>query len=178
MKDESVRGLTVIYTGNGKGKTSAALGAVMRAAGHGMKCKVIQFIKANPDTGELAAAKRLGPDVEIEQTGLGFTWLKKHSDDEHEKAAQAAMAMAMEAIQSGRYALVVLDEVLYALNKGLVTLDQLKSAIAAKNESAHLILTGRGAPQELVDMADMVTSMEEVKHPMKKGIPAQKGIDF
>ncbi|MBI4667170.1 MAG: cob(I)yrinic acid a,c-diamide adenosyltransferase [Nitrospinae bacterium] len=178
MDKQETRGLTVIFTGDGKGKTSAMLGAVMRALGHGMKCKVIQFIKANSATGELETAKRLAPQLEIVQAGLGFTWLPGHGIDEHEKAAQAGLALAMEALASADYGLVAMDEALYALKKGLVSLDQLKQAVLAKPAHTHLILTGRGAPQELVELADMVTSMESVKHPMSKGIPAQPGLDY
>lgn len=178
MSEQNVKGLTVIFTGPGKGKTSAALGAVMRALGHGMRCKVIQFIKADASTGEMALAQKLAPELQIVQAGLGFTWLDKHPPEEHKKAAQAGIEMAVADLQSGLFGMVVLDEALYALGKGLVTLDDLKRAIAAKREGTHLILTGRGAPDELIELADMVTRMEEIKHPMKKGIPAQKGIDY
>ncbi|MBI5178111.1 MAG: cob(I)yrinic acid a,c-diamide adenosyltransferase [Nitrospinae bacterium] len=175
---EEVKGLTVIFTGNGKGKTSAALGAVMRALGHGWKCKVIQFIKANRETGEILLLKKLAPELGIEQFGMGFTWLKDHSPEEHREAAQAGFNAALADIRSGKYGLMVLDEILYALGKGLVSLADVQEAIRQKPSHMHLILTGRGAPQELIEMADMVTSMEPVKHPMEKGIPAQRGLDF
>jgi len=176
--DDAVRGLTVIFTGNGKGKTSAALGAAMRALGHGMNCKIIQFIKANRDTGEILLLKRLAPELEIEQFGKGFTWRKEHSMDEHKTAAREGMDAARRDIASGRYGLLVLDEILYALGKELVELQQVEELIKSRPREMHLILTGRGAPKELIELADMVTSMEPLKHPMEKGIPAQKGLDF
>ena len=177
MSDE-VKGLTVIFTGDGKGKTSAALGALFRSLGHGFDCKVIQFIKARKDTGEFLLAKTLAPKLDFVQFGKGFTWTDKHSMVEHKAAAQEGIKTAMQDIASGRYGMVVLDEILYALGKKLVSLAQITELIEKKPASMHLILTGRGAPRELVDRADLVTSMTEIKHPMKKGIPAQKGLDF
>ena len=175
---EEVFGLTVIYTGDGKGKSSAAFGALFRSLGHGYHCKVIQFIKARKDTGEYALAKKLAPELEIVQTGLGFTWKDDYSPEEHKAAAQEGLKMAMADIASGKYGLFVLDEILYALGKKLVSVAQVIELIEKKPAHMHLILTGRGAPRELVDRADLVTSMTEIKHPMKKGIPAQKGLDF
>ncbi len=177
MSDE-IKGLTVIFTGDGKGKTSAALGVVLRALGHGWKCKVIQFIKGGMDSGELHLDKEFSGNFEIVQAGLGFTWLKKHTMDEHETAARHGLEMATLDLTSNTYDVLVLDEILYALKKKLVTLKQIEKLINQKPEQTHLILTGRDAPPELIDKADMVTSMEAVKHPMKKGIPAQKGLDF
>ncbi len=173
-----IQGLTVIFTGNGKGKTSAALGVVFRALGHGFKCRVIQFIKGSMDTGELHLAARLAPELSIVQTGLGFTWKKEHAFEQHVQAARKAIEMAREDIASGAWDVVLLDEILYALNGNLITLGDIEGLIAAKPEGTHLILTGRGAPPELIEKADMVTSMEPVKHPISKGIPAQKGLDF
>lgn len=173
-----IKGLTVIFTGDGKGKTSAALGVVMRALGYGFKCKVIQFIKGGMDSGELNLDKEFSGNFEIVQAGLGFTWLKNHTMDEHETAAQQGLEMAEDDLASNAYQVLVLDEILYALKKKLVSLAQLEKLIRQKPERTHLILTGRDAPPELIDKADMVTSMSAVKHPMKKGIPAQKGLDF
>jgi len=175
---DEIIGLTVIYTGDGKGKSSAALGALFRSLGHGYHCKVIQFIKARKDTGEYSLAKRLAPELEIVQTGLGFTWKDDYSFEEHKAAAQEGLKMATDDITSRRYGLVILDEILYALGKELVSLAQVLELIEKKPAQMHLILTGRGAPRELVDKADLVTSMTEIKHPMKKGIPAQKGLDY
>lgn len=173
-----IKGLTVIFTGDGKGKTSAALGVVLRALGHGFKCKVIQFIKGGMESGELHLDKEFSGKFEIVQAGLGFTWLEDHTMDEHKIAAQQGLEMATLDLASNAYQVLVLDEILYALNKKLVSLEQLEKLISRKPERTHLILTGRGVPPELIDKADMITSMEAVKHPMKKGIPAQKGLDF
>ncbi|GMT42939.1 MAG: cob(I)alamin adenosyltransferase [bacterium] len=173
-----VRGLTVIFTGNGKGKTSAALGVVLRALGHGFRCKVIQFIKGEMDSGELHLAGKFGGEFEIAQSGRGFTWLKDHTVEEHKAAAQDGLRMASTDMLSENYRVLVLDEILYALTKELVTLKQLYELIGKKPPSTHLILTGRAAPSELIEKADMVTSMESIKHPFKSGIPAQKGLDF
>lgn len=178
MNEKSERGLTVIFTGPGKGKTSAALGVVFRALGHGYRCKIIQFIKSGGNTGELALAERLAPQVEIVQAGMGFTWKKKHPPEEHREAALAGLRLAQEVLERGEHKVVVLDEILYALGKSLVTLDEVTALIGKKQAHTHLILTGRGAPPELVSMADMVTTMEADKHPYQSGIPAQKGLDF
>jgi cob(I)alamin adenosyltransferase len=178
MSENEERGLTVIFTGPGKGKTTAALGVAFRALGHGYRCKIIQFIKSNRNTGELMLAERLAPQMEIVQTGLGFTWLKGHTPEEHREAAQAGLRLAQEVLERGDCKVVVLDEILYALGKSLVTLDEALALIGKKQPHVHLILTGRGAPPELVAMADIVTTMEAAKHPFQAGIPAQKGLDF
>ena len=178
MSENAERGLIVIFTGPGKGKTTAALGVVFRALGHGYRCKIIQFIKSNRDTGELMLAGRLSPQMEITQTGLGFTWRKEHTPEEHRKAALDGLRIAQEALEQGDFKVVVLDEILYALGKSLVTLDEVIAIVCKKRPDTHLILTGRGAPPELVSMADMVTVMEAVKHPFQSGVPAQKGLDF
>lgn len=175
---EKFRGLTVIFTGDGKGKTSAAIGVVARSLGHGFRCKVIQFIKADTGTGEYGLLRKLSPDVEIEQFGRGFTWKKKHSREEHLAAAKEGLAAAGADLVSGKYRLMVLDEILYAIGNGLVELGNVVRLVKSKPPDMHLILTGRGAPKELVDLADMVTEMRPVKHPMEKGIPAQKGLDY
>jgi len=178
MNENVERGLTVIFTGPGKGKTSAALGVAFRALGHGYRCKIIQFIKSSGNTGELMLAERLAPQMEILQTGLGFTWLKGHTPEEHHEAAQAGLRLAQEVLERGDCKVVVLDEILYALGKSLVTLNEVIALIGKKKPHVHLILTGRGAPPELVAMADMVTTMESAKHPFQAGIPAQRGLDF
>lgn len=178
MSEIAERGLTVIFTGPGKGKTTAALGVALRALGHGYRCKIIQFIKSRGNTGELIMAGRLAPQLEIIQAGLGFTWLQKHSPEEHREAALAGLRLAQDALEKEDCKVIVLDEILYALGKNLVTLDEVIALIEKKQPYAHLILTGRGAPAELVAIADMVTTMEATKHPYQAGIPAQKGLDF
>ncbi|MDH4183668.1 MAG: cob(I)yrinic acid a,c-diamide adenosyltransferase [Nitrospinota bacterium] len=177
MDDQRV-GLTVIFTGDGKGKTSAALGVVARCLGHGGKCKMIQFIKGRIVSGESLLPPRLAPDLEISQVGRGFTWLEDVPKEEHARAAQEGVQMARQALESGQYDVVALDEILYALKAGLVTVEQIEELIGAKPAQCHLILTGRGAPQRLIDKADLVTSMTSVKHHKDAGIKAQKCLDF
>ena len=179
------RGPVIVYTGNGKGKTTAALGAAFRALGHGWRVLVLQFVKGDWPVvyGELEMAKRLSPQFEALQLGRGFV---KHMGDkkpleEHQGAAQDALRVARERITSGDYDLIVLDEIVYAIDYAgvqLVTLEDVLGLVDAKPPSLHLILTGRNAPQALIDRADLVTEMQEIKHPWQQKIPAQKGIDY
>lgn len=185
MSNAPRRGLTIVYTGPGKGKTTAALGLVLRALGHGWKVLVIQFFKGDWPVvfGEVELAKRLAPQFELLQLGKGFV---KHMGDakpfeEHLAAAKDAMRIAREKITSGQYDLIVLDEIIYAIDYAgvqLVSLQDVLDVIDAKPSTLHLVLTGRNAPQALIDRADLVTEMREVKHPWHKQIPAQLGIDY
>ena len=179
------KGLTIVYTGDGKGKTSAALGAAMRALGHGWRVLVIQFMKGDWPViyGELEMAKRLYPQFEVLQLGRGFVKIMgdKKPFEEHVEAAKAALAFTKEGIFSGKYDVVILDEVNYALGYmdfKLIELEDVLELIRTKPPQMHLILTGRGAHPKVVELADLVTEMREVKHPMKRGIPAQQGIDY
>ena len=179
------RGLIVIYTGNGKGKTSASLGAALRALGHGWRVLVIQFFKGDWPVvfGELEMAKRLAPQFEVLQLGRGFV---KHMGDRkpfeaHVAAAQEALRIAKERITSGAYDLIILDEITYAIDYAgvqLVSVEDVLALLEAKPPALHLILTGRNAPQAIIDRADLVTEMEEIKHPWQQKIPAQVGIDY
>lgn len=179
------KGLTIVYTGEGKGKTSAALGAAMRALGHGWRVLIIQFMKGDWPVvyGELEMAKRLQPQFEVLQLGRGFVKIMgdRKPFEEHVTAAQAAMALTKEKVFSGQYDVVILDEVNYALGYmdfKLIELEDVLELIRTKPPELHLILTGRNAHPKVVELADLVTEMREVKHPMKRGIPAQQGIDF
>lgn len=181
----SRKGLTIVYTGNGKGKTSAALGAAMRALGHGWRVLIIQFFKGDWPVvyGELELAKRLHPQFEVLQLGRGFVKIMgdKKPFEEHVEAAQAALNLTRERMLSGNYDLIILDEVIYALGYldfKLIDLKDVLQIIREKPPQMHLILTGRNAPAEIIEAADLVTEMMEVKHPMKRGIPAQQGIDY
>ena len=181
----SRKGLTIVYTGNGKGKTSAALGAAMRALGHGWRVLIIQFFKGDWPVvyGELELAKKLTPQFEVLQLGRGFVKIMgdKKPFEEHVEAAQAALNLTRERMLSGNYDLIILDEVIYALGYldfKLIDLKDVLGLIKEKPPQLHLILTGRNAPAEIIEAADLVTEMGEVKHPMKKGIPAQQGIDY
>ena len=181
---ENNKGLVIVYTGDGKGKTSAALGNVFRALGHGWKVLVIQFFKGDWPIvfGEMESAK-LHKNLEILQLGKGFVKIMgdKKPFAEHQVAASEAIHFAKEKIYSGDYNLVVLDEVNYAidyLDIQLVRLEDIMEIIQRKPAHTHLILTGRNAKKEIIDFADLVTEMKEIKHPFQKGIQAQKGIDF
>lgn len=178
-------GLIIVYTGDGKGKTSAALGAAMRALGHGWKVLVIQFFKGDWPVvyGELELAKRLYPQFEVLQLGRGFVKIMgdKKPFDEHVEAAHAALQLTKERMESGQYDLVILDEVNYALGYldfKLIELKDVLELLRNKPPQMHMILTGRNAHPQVIEMADLVTEMKEIKHPMKKGIPAQQGIDY
>lgn len=173
-------GLTIVYTGNGKGKTSAALGAVLRAAGYQMRSIMIQFIKGSWFYGEMDGAKLLSDFFTIERMGKGFYKIIDDTlpEEEHRKAAAAAIHRAVEVLASNAYDLVILDEINVALDTGLVTLDDVQRILDAKPRSCHLILTGRNAHPTVIARADLVTEMREIKHPFQKGRFAQKGIDF
>ena len=178
------KGLVIVYTGDGKGKTSAALGNVFRALGHGWRVLVIQFFKGDWPIvfGEMESAK-LHKNLEILQLGKGFVKIMgdKKPFSEHKVAADQAMSFAKEKIFSGEYDLVVLDEVNYAvdyLDIRLVEIKDLTEIIQNKPSHTHLIFTGRNAKKEIVELADLVTEMKEIKHPFQKGIQAQKGIDY
>jgi len=179
------RGLIIVYTGNGKGKTTASLGLALRALGHGWRVLIIQFFKGDWPVvfGEVEMGKRLAPQLEVLQLGKGFVQHMgdKKPLDEHLAAAKDALAQAMAAITSGQYDLIVLDEVVYAIDYAgvqLVSVDEVLELVNAKPPTLHLILTGRNAPQALIDRADLVTEMKEIKHPWQQKIPAQLGIDY
>ncbi|MEW5953722.1 MAG: cob(I)yrinic acid a,c-diamide adenosyltransferase [Bacillota bacterium] len=173
------KGLVLVFTGNGKGKTTSSLGMALRAWGQGMRVLVLQFIKGGWHYGELKAAELLGERFEIRPLGEGF--IKDAGPDalkEHKKAAANALATAAQEIKAGQYDLVILDEINYALGFGLVELVDVLKIIDEKPEALHLVLTGRNAAPEVVERADLVTEMKEIKHPFTKGIMAQKGIEF
>lgn len=180
MARESRRGLLIVYTGDGKGKTSAALGALVRAVGYGWKVCMIQFIKGSWHYGEMDGVKRLEPNVEFIQAGEGFYRIvdDKLPAEVHRQAAQQGLQLARAKIQSNAYDLIVLDELNNTIQTELLTTAEVLSLIDLKPRWLHLILTGRGAPPELIERADLVTEMREIKHPYQKGLMAQKGIDF
>jgi cob(I)alamin adenosyltransferase len=174
------KGLVIVYTGNGKGKTTAALGLCIRAVGYDEKVCIVQFIKGSWKYGELDGIKRLAPNVELYQKGLGFVGIidDKLDRSQHIKAAEEAVSFAKEMILSGKYDIVILDEINVALNLGLIKVEQVMELINVKPELLDLVLTGRNAHPEIIERADLVTEMREIKHPYQKGIMAQKGIDF
>ena len=167
----------MVHTGDGKGKTTAALGLALRAVGTGMKVMMIQFMKGTWKYGELEAAKRLAPDFTLLQMGEGFTWETK--DRKKDIAlSKKAWEFCKETIQSKKYDLVILDEINYVLGYGFLETRDVVDFLKQRPEELHLVLTGRNAPEELIDAADLVTEMKEVKHPFQKGIIAQRGIEF
>lgn len=171
------KGLVIVLTGDGKGKTTAALGTALRAYGHGMYVSVIQFIKGRTDTGEARAAERLRPELEFITAGKGF--VNTSSDMKiHMKAAQSAFEMARQRVVSGFWDVVILDEINNAVKLGLLDIEDVLGLIKLKPARLHLILTGRDAHPSLISAADLVTEMRSIKHPYDSGIKAQEGIDY
>ena len=169
-------GLLLVYTGNGKGKTTAALGLVFRALGRGMRVAMVQFIKGKWKTGERLFAETLG-GLTFLVMGKGFTW---ESDDlsRDRAAARAAWEKAATLIAAGEHALVVLDELTYVLNYGFVPETEVLEALRRRPGHVHVLVTGRNAPDALLEMADLVSEMRSLKHPFEQGRKAQIGIDF
>jgi cob(I)alamin adenosyltransferase len=173
------RGLILINTGDGKGKSTAALGTALRAVGDGMRVLMLQFIKGSLSSGELEAVKAFGDKFVIKQMGQGFVKVGgAEADPEDVRLVRAAWAEAREAIYSGEWDLVVLDEINYAIGYGMLDAAEVAEALSGKPERVHVILTGRNADSRLVALADTVTEMRAVKHAYQKGIQAQRGIEY
>ncbi|MCS6906479.1 MAG: cob(I)yrinic acid a,c-diamide adenosyltransferase [Anaerolineales bacterium] len=177
MSSKGRRGLVIVFTGNGKGKTTAALGTLFRAWGRGFRICVIQFLKAETGAwGEVKAAQRLG--IEWHKTGDGFTWTSRDIDETKAKALHG-WELAKQKIVSGEYDLVILDEFTYPLAFGWIdTAEVIEWLRLYKPATMHLIITGRDAPSQLIEYADLVTEMKEVKHPFAIGVKAQVGIEY
>jgi cob(I)alamin adenosyltransferase len=171
------RGLIQVYTGNGKGKTTAALGLALRAVGQGLRVLVIQFMKGNISYGELEAARKLSPLLTILPMGRETFVSREHPDPEDITLAEKAFALAKEAIGNPAYELVILDEINVAVDYKLIALLDLLSLLDQKPDRVELVLTGRHAAPEVMEKADLVTEMREIKHYYRKGIPARKGIE-
>lgn len=176
---ENTKGLLMVNTGDGKGKTTAALGVLVRAAGRGMNCCLIQFMKSKNDRyGEHESLETLG--VEVHTMGDGFTWDTQDKAQDI-KTSEETWALCLEKMHSEEYDLLVFDELVYVLDYKFLdvtkVLDEVK-AVRAKQPHLHIIMTGRNAPPELVEAADLVTEMKEIKHPFHAGIYAQQGIEF
>lgn len=171
------QGLLIVHTGKGKGKTSAALGMVVRAIGHGMKVGVVQFVKGAMATGEKAVFAAFPDRVDFKPMGEGFTW--NTQDRARDVAvARAAWDEVRRMIADPAYHMVVADELNIALRYDYVPLDEVLAVLSAKPEMKHVIVTGRNAPEALIEAADLVTEMTMVKHPFRAGIKAQPGIEF
>lgn len=167
--------LLVVYTGNGKGKTTAALGMIFRALGRGWKIAVVQFIKGR-ESGEFQFAETQ-PNVTWHVMGRGFTW-ESEDLEKDKKAAQEAWDQANVYIQSGEHNIVILDEITYAINYEFISLNDVLEALKNRPKHVHVVITGRDAPAEIVEIADLVSEMNPIKHPFDKGIPALEGVDF
>jgi cob(I)alamin adenosyltransferase len=170
-------GLVQVYTGNGKGKTSAAFGLALRAVGRGLKVYVIQFIKGGFDYGELYVVDRL-PNIKLKAFGRGRFITEKPPEKEDVKLAEEALTFAEEVVGNGEYDIVILDEINVALNLRLITLKRVLRLIKNKPKYVELVLTGRYAHPEIIEIAHVVTEMKEVKHPFNKGYQARKGIEY
>lgn len=173
------KGLVILYTGEGKGKTTAALGLVLRAVGYKKKCLIVQFGKIW-FTGELAGVKKLKPFVKFIQGGKGFVNIMgdKLPLSEHKKAAKDTFDILYKEVVSSNWDVVVADEIVGAVSSGLLPQNLVVRLITDKPAALDLILTGHHAPKKLIEMADLVTEMKEVKHPFQKGVLAKKGVDF
>jgi cob(I)alamin adenosyltransferase len=177
---QSRRGLIIVYSGHGKGKTTAALGMALRACGHSWKTVMIQFIKGTWHYGELEAAKLLAPNFEIVPMGRGCYKLlnDRLSEEEHRQAAREALDFARQKIRSQEYDMVILDEINVAVKMGLLAVEDVLALLDEKPPYLHLVLTGRDADPRIIERADLVTEMCEVKHPYAQGIKGQVGIEF
>lgn len=178
MTKKSARGLVQVFTGNGKGKTTAALGTILRAAGHKLKISIIFFIKGYSTQGEFVSLRSL-PNVKVTNFGLHQLFGNSKNIDPKEKAqAKAALAAARADIASGKYDLVVLDEINYACYFHLIKTEDVIQLIKDKPPQVELILTGRHASEKIIELADLVTEMKKIKHPYDQGIAARKGIEY
>ena len=171
------KGLLIVYTGAGKGKTTAALGMVLRCIGHGMKVAVVQFIKGAIDTAEERVLKSFGEQVVFLRMGEGYTW--ETQDRERDiQFAQQAWAKVSEFLSDPSYAMVILDEFNIALQHKYIGIEEVLPALRNRPPMQHVVITGRGAPAALLEEADLVTEMKQVKHPFRKGVKAQPGVEF
>jgi cob(I)alamin adenosyltransferase len=177
---ETKKGLIIVHTGPGKGKTTAALGTALRAVGQGLKVLVVQFIKGSWHYGELDAARLLGEDhFKIIPMGRGFVKVgAEKPDPEDVRLVEEAWKYAAEQIRQGGYDLMVLDEINYAISYKMLDPQKVVEVLREKPAGMHVILTGRNAHPALVELADLVTEMREVKHPYHRGVPAQRGIEY
>jgi len=177
MESAEKKGLLLVFTGNGKGKTTAALGLCLRALGHGYRVCVVQFIKGSWKYGELESMKRFSDLVDFHVTGRGFTWKSKDIEQDR-MAAQKGWHIAKEAIASNTYDIIILDELTYPIKLDMIDEKEVIQTLRNRPQPLHIVVTGRDASSALTESADLVTDMQAVKHPFEKGIPAQKGIEF
>lgn len=180
LEPKENKGLVIVITGHGKGKTTTALGIAVRACGHNMRVCIIQFMKGDLYTGEWDGIKKLGSQVELLSTGKGFCGIQgnPYPYEEHRENAQDAIQLTHQKMESGQYDILILDEINNALKLRLVDLEQVLKIIHDKPPLMHLVLTGRDAHPQIIEMADTVSEIKEVKHAYQKGIEPQPGIDY
>ncbi|MCT8265748.1 MULTISPECIES: cob(I)yrinic acid a,c-diamide adenosyltransferase [Afifella] len=171
------KGLLVVHTGKGKGKTTAGFGLVFRALGNGMKVGIAQFVKGKRETGERHALEKFSDQITVVSTGEGFTW--ETQDREHDiAAAREVWEKAKAMIEDGEHDLVLLDELNIVLRYDYLPLEEVLEVIEARPTMKHVVVTGRNAKDELIEAADLVTEMTQIKHPFRSGVKAQVGIEF
>lgn len=178
FSEKKKKGLIIVYTGDGKGKTTAAFGIAFRAAGQGMSVAVVQFIKGKWKSGEVKAAEAFKKLIKVYAVGEGFTWETKNRQKDKDKV-QKTWDFSRETIESGKCDVVILDEINYAIDYGYLDLKDVIETLKQKPKMLHIVLTGRNAKPELIEIADLVTEMKTIKHPFsEQGMLAQTGIDF
>jgi len=180
IESSSNDGIVIVYTGSGKGKTTASLGVGLRAIGHGLRVCMVQFIKGEWHYGELDSIKKLEPEFELIVAGKGFIGIidDDHAFEEHVRAAKTALDIVEQKISLGTFDIIILDEINYAVHLGVLQLADVMKILQNRPKHLSLILTGNHACEEIITLADLVTEMREIKHPYKKGIKAKMGIDF
>ena len=180
IESSSNDGIVIVYTGSGKGKTTASLGVGLRAIGHGLRVCMVQFIKGEWHYGELDSIKKLEPDFELIVAGKGFIGIidDDHAFEEHVRAAKTALDIVEQKISLGTFDIIILDEINYAVHLGVLQLADVMKILQNRPKHLSLILTGNHACEEIITLADLVTEMREIKHPYKKGVKAKMGIDF
>jgi cob(I)alamin adenosyltransferase len=180
IESSSNDGIVIVYTGSGKGKTTASLGVGLRAIGHGLRVCMVQFIKGEWHYGELDSIKKLEPEFELIVAGKGFIGIidDDHAFEEHVRAAKTALDIVEQKISLGTFDIIILDEINYAVHLGVLQLADVMKIVQNRPKHLSLILTGNHACEEIITLADLVTEMKEIKHPYKKGIKAKMGIDF
>lgn len=173
------RGLVLVHTGNGKGKTTAALGLAFRAMGYGMKVLMLQFLKGAWKPGEYRAAETFGPNFVIQPMGQGFLWIDAENEAErNQQLVRKAWDYGRQQVREGEWDMIIFDEINYAIGYGLIPVPEVVDMLRTKPPLLHVVLTGRNAKDEIVELADTVTEMRPIKHAYEKGTAAQKGIEF
>ncbi|RKD29088.1 cob(I)yrinic acid a,c-diamide adenosyltransferase [Thermohalobacter berrensis] len=180
MEEKKIKGIVQVYTGDGKGKTTAAIGQGLRAAGHGYRVTMVQFLKGR-DSGEVESIKKLEPNFKIlrfDRTRKFFWNMNEEEKNELKNKINNAFEYIEESINKDEYDILILDEIMAVINNNLVSIEKVIDILKNKPENVEIILTGRNVPNQILDIADLVTEMKMIKHPFSKGIPARKGIEY